>query len=55
MRTYQARVAVDDDAQLRAYADVFGRALRHLHASRHSGNANNYLEGGDATSLPPFH
>ena len=38
MRTYQSRFAVDDDAQLRAYAGVFGRALRHLHASRHSGN-----------------
>ena len=38
MRTYQARVAVDDDAQLQAYADVFNRALRRLHALRHSGN-----------------
>src|SRR5450755_643057 len=37
MRTYQARLAVDDDAPLRAYASVFSRALRSLHASRHSG------------------
>src|SRR5450755_2780446 len=38
MRTYQARLAVDDDAPLRAYASVFSRALRSLHASRHSGS-----------------
>jgi IS605 OrfB family transposase len=37
VRTYQARLAVADDAPLRAYAAVFGRALRSLHASRHSG------------------
>jgi hypothetical protein len=39
MRTYQTRLAVDDDAPLRAYAGVFSRALRGLHASRHSGSA----------------
>jgi IS605 OrfB family transposase len=39
MRTYQTRLAVDDDAPLRAYAGVFSRALRSLHASRHSGSA----------------
>lgn len=38
VRTYQARLGVVDDAPLRAYAAVFGRALRSLHASRHSGN-----------------
>jgi hypothetical protein len=38
MRTYQSRLAVDDDATLRAYAAVFSRALRCLHASRNSGN-----------------
>ena len=37
MRTYQARLSVVDDAPLHAYAGVFGRALRSLHASRHSG------------------
>ena len=37
MRTYQARLAVNDDAPLREYAAVFSRALRSLHASRHSG------------------
>src|SRR5450631_693225 len=36
MRTYQVRLAVEDDAQLRAYAAVFSRALRSLHASRHA-------------------
>ena len=39
MRTYQTRLAVDDDAPLRVYAGVFSRALRSLHASRHSGSA----------------
>jgi hypothetical protein len=38
MRTYQARLAVDDDAPLRKYAAVFSHALRSLHASRHAGN-----------------
>src|ERR1035441_4085671 len=38
MRTYQARLAVEDDAALRAYAPVFSRALRSLHASRHAGS-----------------
>jgi IS605 OrfB family transposase len=37
MRTYQARLTVVDDAPLRAYAAAFSRALRSLHASRHSG------------------
>jgi IS605 OrfB family transposase len=37
MRTYQARLTVIDDAPLRAYAAAFSRALRSLHASRHSG------------------
>ena len=37
MRTYQARLAVNDEAPLREYAAVFSRALRSLHASRHSG------------------
>jgi hypothetical protein len=37
MRTYQARLTVADDAPLREYAAVFSRALRSLHASRHSG------------------
>jgi hypothetical protein len=36
MRTYQARFAVGDDAPLREYAVVFGRALRSLHAARRS-------------------
>jgi IS605 OrfB family transposase len=38
VRTYQARLSVADDGPLRAYAAVFGYALRSLHASRHSGN-----------------
>jgi IS605 OrfB family transposase len=38
MRTYQGRLAIDDDVSLRAYASVFSRALRSLHASRHSGS-----------------
>ena len=37
MRTYQARLTVDDDTVLGEYAAVFGRALRSLHASRHAG------------------
>jgi IS605 OrfB family transposase len=36
MRTCQARLAIADDAPLRAYAGVFSRALRSLHASRHA-------------------
>jgi hypothetical protein len=36
MRTYQARLAVVDDAPRRAYAAIFSRALRSLHAARHS-------------------
>jgi hypothetical protein len=36
MRTYQARLAVVDDAPLRAYAAIFSRALLSMHASRHS-------------------
>jgi IS605 OrfB family transposase len=39
MRTYQARFSVGDDAPLRTYAAVFSRALRSLHAARHSGTA----------------
>src|SRR5450631_4134519 len=34
MRTYQARFEVSNEAPLRDYAAVFGRALRSLHASR---------------------
>jgi IS605 OrfB family transposase len=37
MRTYQTRLTVADDAPLRTYAAVFSRALRSLHAARHSG------------------
>jgi hypothetical protein len=37
MRTYQARLTVADDSPLREYAAVFSRALRSLHAARHSG------------------
>jgi hypothetical protein len=37
MRTYQARLTVADETPLRTYAAVFGRALRSLHAARHSG------------------
>ena len=37
MRTYQARLTVTDEAPLRTYGAVFSRALRSLHASRHSG------------------
>ena len=37
MRTYQARLAIADDSPLREYAAVFSRALRSLHAARHSG------------------
>jgi IS605 OrfB family transposase len=38
MRTYQARLVIADDAPLRAYAGVFSRSLRSLHASRRSGS-----------------
>ena len=38
MRTYQARLALADDAPLREYAAVFSRALRSLHAARHAGS-----------------
>jgi hypothetical protein len=38
MRTYQARLALDDDAPLCEYAGVFSRALRSLHAFRHAGS-----------------
>jgi IS605 OrfB family transposase len=37
VRTYQARLSGAYDAPLRAYAAVFGHALRSLHAARHSG------------------
>jgi hypothetical protein len=40
MKTYQARLSVGAEAKatLHAYAAVYGRALRSLHASRHAGN-----------------
>src|SRR5450631_111081 len=40
MRTYQARLVIADDAPLRAYAGVFSRSLRSLHASRRSGSVS---------------
>jgi len=39
MRTYEARLQLDDDALLREYADRFSRALHAMHAQRSSGQA----------------
>ncbi len=41
MRTYQTRIALDDESAcaLDAYGDLFGRALRMLHAQRRAGRA----------------